>query len=57
MVKLIKQLYLIPIRLNECWGILASDRKLIHAQKSRRAGKLPALPPLIFGEIWMVILL
>jgi hypothetical protein len=34
-----------------------SDRELTHNCKSRRAGKLPALPSLIFGEIWMVILL
>jgi len=57
MVKLMKQLYLIPILLDKYWGIPVSGRKLIHAFNSRRAGKLPALPPLIFGEIWMVILL
>jgi hypothetical protein len=34
-----------------------SERELTHTCKSRRAGKLPALPSLIFGEIRMVILL
>jgi len=57
MVKLTKQLYLIPIRTNKYWEVPVSDRKLFYSWKSRRAGELPALLPLIFGEIWMVILL